>query len=169
MIFRHPSSGSFIRLAKANFGVSCPEAIKVRYGFIDDELAGIDRETIASVQKSLNAPFVEMVGFSKVNKKQSTFEELKIICVQDQCISNAGFPGDLAALCPKVEELDLSQNLLNNWETIVEICVQLPVLTHLNVRYSISVHEMIFFLKIFHKNIKHVKIPVATTYLLMMK
>lgn len=76
-----------------------------------------------------------MVGFSKVNKQQSTFEELKIICVQAQCISNAGLPGELATLCPRVEELDLSQNLINTWKIIAEICIQLPVLAQLNVRY----------------------------------
>lgn len=131
---RHPTSGSFIRPGKANFGISCPEAIRVRYGFVDDELAGIDRKTIASVQKSLNAPFVEMVGFSKVNRKQSEFDQLKIICVQDQCISSAGYPNELAELCPKVEELDIARNLVNSWRVVTEICVQLRVLEQLNVR-----------------------------------
>ncbi|XP_058793818.1 tubulin-specific chaperone E [Phymastichus coffea] len=129
----HLTSGSFIRPGKANFGISCPEAIKVRYGFVDDELAGIDRETIASVQKSLNAPFVEMVGFSKVNKKQSTFNQLKIVCLHNQCVSSAGHSGELAALCPIVEELDLSHNLVNSWRVIADICVQLRNLIQLNV------------------------------------
>lgn len=132
--FRHPTSGSFIRPGKANFGISCPEAIRVRYGFVDDELAGMDRESIASVQKSLNAPFVEMVGFSKVNKQQSKFDQLKILCLHNQCINSAGHSSELATLCPKVEELDLSNNLVNSWKAIADICVQLPILLHLNVR-----------------------------------
>lgn len=133
-ICRHSTSGSFIRPGKANFGISCPEAIKVRYGFVDDELAGIDRDSIASVQKSINAPFVEMVGFSKVNKKQSKFDQLIIVCLQDQCISSAGYPGELAGLCSKIEELDLSHNLINSWKIIAEICTELRILQQLNVR-----------------------------------
>ena len=94
----------------------------------------MDRDAIASVKKSLNAPFVEMVGFSKVNRKQSKFDQLKIICLKDQCISNAGGPGELVALCPKVEELDLSHNLIISWKVVAEICTQLRVLQQLNVR-----------------------------------
>lgn len=112
----------------------------MRYGFVDDELAGMDRETIASVQKKFNAPFVEMVGFSKVNKKQSTFDELKIICLQDQCISCAGKPGEIAILCPRVEELDLSHNLINSWKIIAQICIQLKFLLTLNIRYTICMN-----------------------------
>lgn len=133
-ISRHPTSGSFIRPGKANFGISCPEAIKVRYGYIDDELAGIDRDSIASVQKSINAPFVEMVGFSKVNKKQSKFDQLKIVCLGAQCISSAGCRGELAALSSMIEELDLSHNLINSWKVVAEICTELRVLLQLNVR-----------------------------------
>ncbi|KAJ8678996.1 hypothetical protein QAD02_014783 [Eretmocerus hayati] len=129
----HPNSGSFIRPGKANFGVSCPEAIRIRYGLIDDELAGIDKDTIASIRKTLNAPFVEMVGFQKVNRKQSKFDQLEIICLQDQCVSNAGEPSELAQLCPRAKELDLSHNLINSWRTVAEIGIQLPELQHLNV------------------------------------
>ncbi|XP_011503060.1 PREDICTED: tubulin-specific chaperone E [Ceratosolen solmsi marchali] len=129
----HPTSGSFIRPIKANFGISCSEAIKIRYGFVDDELAGIDRNSIASVQKTLKAPFVEMVGFSKVNKKQSQFDQLKIVCLYNECISNAGIPNELATLCPQIEDIDLSHNLISSWKVITEICIQLRALKQLNV------------------------------------
>ncbi|KAG7198222.1 hypothetical protein KM043_005629 [Ampulex compressa] len=130
---RHPTSGSFIRPGKARFGISCPDAIKIRYGLINDEFAGIDRDTLTSLQKEMNAPFLEVVGFSKVNKKQSKFDQLKIIWLRDQYVSNAGSPGELEALCPALEELDISRNLINSWQIVADICFQLHSLTRLNV------------------------------------
>lgn len=124
----------FIRPGKANFGISCPQAIRARYGLIDNELAGIDKENLASLQKEINAPFLEMVGFSKVNKKQSKFDQLEIICLREEAISNAGEPRELEILCPKLSELDISKNLFNSWQNVSDICVQLNSLTRLNVR-----------------------------------
>ncbi|CAK9804115.1 Tubulin-specific chaperone E [Anthophora quadrimaculata] len=130
---RHPTSGSFIRPGKAKFGISCPEAIKIRYGFINDELAGIDRDTLTSLQKEINAPFLEVVGFSKVNRKQSKFDQLKIVWLREQCVSTAGKPGELRELCPNIEELDVSKNLINSWQIVADICCQLHCLIRLNV------------------------------------
>lgn len=130
----HPTSGSFIRMSKAKFGISCPHAIEARYGLVaDDELAGIDRENLASLQKEINAPFLEMVGFAKVNRKQSKFDQLKIVCLREQCIGHAGQRDELRQLCPNVEELDLSKNLLSSWKTVADICCQLGRLNALNV------------------------------------
>jgi len=131
---RHSTSGSFIRPGKAKFGISCPQAIKIRYGLIDDELAGIDRDEVSSLRKEINAPFLELVGFSKVNKKQSKFDELKIVWLREQCVSSLGEPRELEELCPNLEELDLSRNLINSWKIVVDICCQLRSLTRLNVR-----------------------------------
>ncbi|XP_015429023.1 PREDICTED: tubulin-specific chaperone E [Dufourea novaeangliae] len=130
---RHPTSGSFIRPGKAKFGISCPQAIKIRYGLINDELAGIDRDTLTSLQKEINAPFLEVVGFSKVNKKQSKFDQLKIVWLRDQYVSEAGNSGELEELCPNLEELDISRNLINSWRIIADICCQLHSLIRLNV------------------------------------
>lgn len=130
---RHPTSGSFIRPEKANLGVSCPEAIKVRYGLVEDELAGFDRDNLSTFQKKIKVP-VEMVGFSKVNKKQSRFENLCTILLREQNVSSAGRPGELHNLCPFLEELDLSRNLISSWSTVTEICNQLRNLKILNVR-----------------------------------
>ncbi|EGI66346.1 Tubulin-specific chaperone E [Acromyrmex echinatior] len=130
---RHSTSGSFIRPGKAKFGISCPQAIKMRYGLIDDELAGIDRDEVSTLRKEMNAPFLELVGFSKVNKKQSKFDQLKIVWLREQCVSNAGEPQELEELCPNLEELDLSRNLINSWKIVANICSQLRSLMRLNV------------------------------------
>lgn len=131
---RHPTSGSFVRPGKIRTGVSCPSAIKNRYGLIDDELAGVDRDNITSLRKEINAPFLEMVGFSKVNKKQSTFDRLKIVWLREHYVSSSGNDNELEQFCPNIMELDLSKNLFNSWITISEICSQLKKLERLDVR-----------------------------------
>ncbi|XP_012277540.1 tubulin-specific chaperone E isoform X2 [Orussus abietinus] len=130
---RHPTSGSFVRPGKVRFGVTCPEAIKLRYGLIDDELVGIDKDNLDCLQKEINAPFLEMVGFAKVNKKQSRFDQLKIVWLREQALSDAGEPGELQELCPNIEEIDLSRNLISSWQVVADICCQLHRLTQLDV------------------------------------
>lgn len=156
MIFvRHSASGSFIRPGKAKFGISCPQAIKTRYGLIDDELAGIDRDEVSSLKKEINAPFLEMVGFSKVNKKQSKFDRLKIVWLREQCVSNAGQSGELEELCPNLEELDISKNLINSWKIVADICFQLRSLVRLDVRYVIQSLFILFALFKFFGKTRH--------------
>ncbi|XP_066992589.1 tubulin-specific chaperone E isoform X2 [Anabrus simplex] len=66
---RHPTSGSFVRPEKVNFGQSCMAAIRSRYGGVEN--AGIDEDNWAVVQKQINARFLEMVGLDKISKIQS--------------------------------------------------------------------------------------------------
>lgn len=115
-------------------GISCPDSIKDRYGLINDDLAGVDRNNISSLKREINAPFLEMVGFSKVNKKQSTFNQLRVVSLREQLVSNAGAPGELAELCPNIEELDISKSLINSWSVIIDIGVELQKLIRLDLR-----------------------------------
>ncbi|XP_008544109.1 tubulin-specific chaperone E [Microplitis demolitor] len=130
---RYPTSGSFVRPGKVKTGISCPESIRRRYGLVDDELAGVDRDKLSSLKREINAPFLEMVGFSKVNKKQSAFDQLTVICLREQLISSAGVPGELQKLCPNLRELDISKNLINSWKIVADICSQLTKLERLDV------------------------------------
>lgn len=156
---RHSTSGSFIRPGKAKFGISCSQAIKMRYGLVDDELAGIDRDEVSSLRKEINAPFLELVGFSKVNKKQSKFDQLKIIWLREQCVSSAGEPGELEKLCPNLEELDISRNLINSWKIVADICCQLHSLARLNVSENyLPIEENMTTLKDSFVTVKHLTI-----------
>jgi hypothetical protein len=67
---RHPKSGSFIREKKANFGVPFMNAVKDRYGKIDDENAGVITEELFVVDEQNKQTVVEMVGARKVNDLQ---------------------------------------------------------------------------------------------------
>ncbi|XP_011304811.1 tubulin-specific chaperone E [Fopius arisanus] len=133
----HPTSGSFVRPGKVKSGISCVEAIKNRYGYVDDALAGVDRENISKLRKEINAPFLEMVGFSKVNRKQSNFNQLSIVSVREECVSTSGGPGNLGELFPNIQELDLSKNLINSWVTVGDICSQLTRLDRLDLSENV--------------------------------
>jgi len=37
---------------------------------VEGATGGVDEDVLKGLQKTMNAPFVEVVGFSKVNKKQ---------------------------------------------------------------------------------------------------
>lgn len=153
---RHSTSGSFVRLGKAICGISCVQAIVARYGLVDDELAGINRENLETLQKKMKAPFLEMVGFSKVNKKQSNFHRLEIACLREEGISGAGKPDELKDLCPNLRELDISRNLLNSWTIVADICCQLSFLFNLNVDGNeLPVDENLISLKTAFSTITH--------------
>lgn len=131
---RYPTSGSFVRLEKVNLGRSCPAAIRDRYGEVkNDETAGINKEDLSLVQCKINAPFLEVVGFNKVNKKQSHFEDLRVVWLREHNVSGPGEQGELMQLCPNIQELDLSRNLIHNWQSLARIADQLRHLRVLNI------------------------------------
>ncbi|XP_044270967.1 tubulin-specific chaperone E [Tribolium madens] len=129
---RHPTSGSFIRPEKVNYGKSALASIESRYGHIEDEFtAKINKQKQLLLQQNMNAPFLEMVGFDKVFNKQSDFTALRIVTLRGQGIKYVG--RGLGDTCPNIEELDISKNLLRSWGDVLELCGQLPRLQWLNV------------------------------------
>ena len=67
-ICRIPNSGSFIRITKADLGISCPDAIRIKYG--KDEYSSIVPNYVNLPQKSGASRQVEMVGMEKIKGKQ---------------------------------------------------------------------------------------------------
>ncbi|XP_049802228.1 tubulin-specific chaperone E isoform X2 [Schistocerca nitens] len=65
--------------------------------------------------------------------KASDFSKLQVVWLREHQVSTAGSPGELFQLCPRIRELDLSRNLLNNWTAVAEIAIQLQFLRILNV------------------------------------
>jgi Leucine-rich repeat (LRR) protein len=64
----------------------------------------------------------------------SQFEELQVVCLQEHNISGPGEEGELLKLCPNIQELDLSRNLLHSWQSVARIAVQLRHLRVLTLR-----------------------------------
>lgn len=70
-ICRHPTAGSFVRREKLNFGKSLVEVITEKYGKKESERERkLRQQEIDSLQKSIKAPFIEFVGFDKVQTRQ---------------------------------------------------------------------------------------------------
>lgn len=126
----HPTSGSFVRREKVNTGRSCVTAIIERYGLNNEAM---NKENLQLLKRAINASLLEMVGFEKINKKQSCFSALTMVWLRDHCVSHAGEPGELAEMVPNIKEIDLSHNLLPSWQKLAEITEQLPLLRLLNI------------------------------------
>nr|CAD7204668.1 unnamed protein product [Timema douglasi] len=126
---------------KVSLGRPLPDAIKERYGEVEG--SGVDKQEVDQLQKETGAKFIEMVGFEKVNKQQSQFHQLTVVCVRDHLVNGPGPAGALQALCPDVTELDISRNLLNSWHAVAQIAAQLKRLQHLNVRRGKDEREKI--------------------------
>lgn len=100
----------------------------------------------------------EEVGFDKIRKQLANLHELRIVILDGLCMSrpisrlkqNQGFEGleawptgctDVRDACPKVNELDLSRNLFEEWREVASICEQLDELRSLRVEYVSSLSD----------------------------
>ena len=121
------TSGSFVREAKISKGRTFQEAVEDRYGSTPDA----DPDMIEQIRKDINAPFLQLVGFEKVNAAQSNYAELSTISVRDNGVF--GFAEPLDQFCPLVQVLDVAENLLTSWNTVAEMIQNLARLKNLNV------------------------------------
>ncbi|GFQ76967.1 tubulin-specific chaperone E [Trichonephila clavata] len=126
---RIPNAGSFIKISKADFGIPCPNAIKIKYGKNEDakKLSNL----INLPQKSGSERHIEMVGMEKIMGKQSNFSQLTDVVLNGMNINGPGNENELAELVPNIQNLDLSQNLLASWKDVKSIVKQLPHLSTL--------------------------------------
>lgn len=123
-----PNAGSFIRLSKADAGISCPTALHLKYGKSND----FKPPTFINLpQKTGQERHIEMVGMEKIMGKQSKFNQLTNVALSNMMVSSPGKNNELKDLIPNVINLDLSQNLLSSWTDVIEICEQLPNLSSL--------------------------------------
>lgn len=64
----------------------------------------------------------------------SHFDQLLEVELKEKLISSVGDEGQVAAVCPNIQVLDISYNLLNSWQQVAALSKQLPKLHTLNVR-----------------------------------
>ena len=121
------TSGSFVRETKISKGQTFQEAVQDRYGSTPEA----DPDMIEEIRKDINAPFLQLVGFEKVNQAQSNFAELTTISVRDKGVY--GYAEPLDKFCPLVQVLDIAENLLTSWNTVAEMIENLTRLQNLNV------------------------------------
>ncbi|KAG0194446.1 hypothetical protein DFQ28_011247 [Apophysomyces sp. BC1034] len=143
-----PTSGSFLRYHpdKVQLGQSFLEALSDKY--LDDS-TGTDEydasKDIGHVYFGGNRQLmVETVGFDKVQRQQRHLNTLTIVGLAEQLIANAGPEKAISDAGLILEDLDLSRNLLPDWETIADIVSQLPHLRILRLKQTLRQRGSVF-------------------------
>ncbi|KAG9307361.1 hypothetical protein G9A89_017190 [Geosiphon pyriformis] len=140
-----PNSGSFIRFSsKINIGQSFLSALIQKYVGDEDETSNYQKNSPYDAQKDLESMYwagntkieVEALGWEKIRQKQRHLDRLFEVGLSFEQISNAGVPGEIAAVCPNIVDLNLSKNLIADWDTIARICEQLEKLEVLRLNYN---------------------------------
>lgn len=114
----------------------------------DSELVWTSKPIGQASQQAIeiSGKVVEEVGFDKIRKQLAELQELRIVLLDGLRIvgvlSSYEQPEsevieaskEIAATCPKIEELDLSRSLLSSWRHVWDICNQLKELKKLKVK-----------------------------------
>ncbi|OBZ91102.1 Tubulin-specific chaperone E [Choanephora cucurbitarum] len=140
---RGSTSGSFIRYhpQKVLLGTAFLDALKCKY-LEQDDITTIKEDTYDKSKDRGELYFggnkqivVETYGFEKIQRFQSDLSKLKVVGLAEQLIQFAGEPQQIADAKLNIEDLDLSRNLISDWETVSNIASQLPKLTILRLNH----------------------------------
>lgn len=123
-----PTAGSFIRPGKLGPFATLENEARERY--LNYKSNNVDESLIREAQASLQASLFEVVGMDKIARKQSKFEQLLEVSVDETPVNAAGCLKELTQLTT----LNVSHTLIWNWEIVASITEQLPMLTNLNLR-----------------------------------
>ncbi|VUC20332.1 unnamed protein product [Clonostachys rosea] len=99
---------------------------------------GTQRETRPADSKIImfGTKAAQEMGFDKIRRKMAQLQELKVVLLDGMCIATAwaeGEPG-IKETCPNITQLDLTRNLIESLDPVVEICRNLPKLRNLGLR-----------------------------------
>lgn len=146
----YPTAGSFVRPSRpSDLPLSFVEALRDKYASENDsELVWTSKPIGQASQQAIeiSGKVVEEVGFDKIRKQLAELQELRIVLLDGLRIvgvlSSYEQPEsevieaskEIAATCPKIEELDLSRSLLSSWRHVWDICNQLKELKKLKVK-----------------------------------
>ncbi|KAH8355166.1 hypothetical protein KR093_007435 [Drosophila rubida] len=125
-----PTAGSFIRPGKLGPCATLEDQARDRY--LNYDSSNVDASLIRAAQASVQASLFEVVGMDKIARKQSKFEQLLEVSVDETPVNAAGYLKDLTQLTT----LNVSHTLIWNWEIVASITEQLPMLNNLNLRYA---------------------------------
>lgn len=157
---RHPTAASFVRSNRKSDQpvLGCVDAAYEKYA---SELRGSkvqQGDSAASTAPSRPAPVVfngkvaEEVGFDQARERLANLAELKVVLLDGLLVhgvlasADENHHGEYAAeldriekTLPKTTDLDLSRNLLEDWNDVADICSRLKDLKHLRLMLVSSV------------------------------
>ncbi|KAI1007369.1 hypothetical protein K3495_g847 [Podosphaera aphanis] len=128
------TAGSFVRPNRpADPKRSFLEAVRDKYA------PGLKRPSQATSSEKpeviiISGKVAEELGFDKIREIQAQLDQLRIIIVDGMQISVAQRKDEkISDVCPKVEELDLSRNLFQEFKDVAQICSKLTSLRKLKL------------------------------------
>ncbi len=135
-ISKSPTVASFVRPTRtADPPQSFLSALNLKYAGDPTEDPNPPRRIFFS------GKIAEEVGFEKIRRKQAQLDELQFVILDGVQVATASTPqgGDapeqsISQVCPKVKELDLSRNLFERFQPVVEICSELKLVRSLRVK-----------------------------------
>lgn len=117
---RHPNGASFVRLAKASFGVDYLTAVREQYL--------INKEEVLSEEISISCKQLEWGGI-----KERSFESLQSLSLSHTEVNGPSADGEIRKTTPNIQWLNMSQTLLSCWEDVAAITQQLEHLERLDL------------------------------------
>ncbi|XP_028269593.1 tubulin-specific chaperone E [Parambassis ranga] len=121
---RHYKGGSFIRPAKASFGMDFLTAVRQVY---QDDV--VQSEHISSKETTLSDCKVWVKGLVRL-------EQLKSVLLNCREVNGPGADGEIRKTTPNIQWLDLSKTLLSCWDDVAAITQQLDKLERLCLSYN---------------------------------
>lgn len=128
-ISKLPTAASFVRPTRpADKPQSFIGALHEKYASENDSTPG--------PQIVISGKVAEEMGFDKIRQKLAQVRDLKIVIVDGLRVACATTDqeGSVKDTCPNIRQLDLSRNLLEHLDPVVEICSDLPLLRNLALK-----------------------------------
>lgn len=95
----------------------------------------------------ISGKVAQEMGFDKIRSQQARLHDLKVVILDGMRIASAsagrndddataaqGERGSVRETCPSITQLDLSRNLFERFEPVVDVCRQLDKLRRLSVK-----------------------------------
>nr|XP_043615247.1 tubulin-folding cofactor E [Erigeron canadensis] len=135
-----PNSASFARPHNLSSGVSLLQALDMRYRTSSTKEELDEMYVFSASNKKVN---VQLVGKDKIEDILGRFEELPGAALSYLGVSSAGDPVEISKTLPNLKELDLTGNLLSEWQDVDAICSGLPALTALNMTTNMMSNSVV--------------------------
>ncbi|EPS72964.1 tubulin folding cofactor, partial [Genlisea aurea] len=130
---RGPKTASFLRPNNVSAGRSLLEALEIRYRSSSTKEEEDEMYVLSSRKQRVS---IQLLGKDKIETRLSRFEEMTSASLSHLGISFPGSTTSISSTLPNLKELDLTGNLLVDWEDFFAVCEALPALTVLNLSHN---------------------------------